>query len=164
MSNTFLPFNFAPKGHTILSTGGTTTYTIPANEFALVTVQATETSSQGSVTLDTVPVFKSSYFSSATQTSGTNAAQTVSVSADALTYYSITNISISGPIISEGIALNGTIIYAGAVASSQTKISTHTKFAGTANSGFQFWAKAANVVAISGGDLRVTIHRYDLPS
>lgn len=172
MSNTFLPFNFAPKALTILSTGGTTTYTIPANEFAMVTIMSNLASTASTLSVDGTVVYKGAYithFSGQVLTGGGSANF---VSGTTSGYGNVNVLAENGVAsrCSEASATQSSQLAVNSTAWSYQATSAGTFYRGWAidqqnnDSNNTFWAKAGNVLLIAGGDIRVIIHRYDLPT
>jgi hypothetical protein len=163
MSNTFLPFNFAPKAHEVLDTSGLTTYTIPANEFAMALVNFTETSSQGVVELNSEAILRSSYYTLGSTDFGAAINAYLTVPAQGITYWSLFD-TVTGAALGDGVTVNGGV--AGGVGGTTNirRLKTHTRYEASGNSHSPIWLKAGDTIAISGGSVRVTIHRYDLPS
>jgi hypothetical protein len=162
VSNTFLPFNFAPKAHQVLNTGGTTTYTIPANEFALVTISANLAPTSGSVNLNGSTIFRSAFIE---QTSA-QAINSVSITAPGYGRSFVSGFSNSGagsPITGGTLKKGETATYVIGGGVSVT-LNLETLVDENLGSPSQYWVKAGDVVSISGGQLDVVIHRYDLPS
>lgn len=168
MSNTFLPFNFAPKAHVILSTGGTTSYTILANEFALITISSVIASSAASLTVDAVSVYESDYYTSSTQTSAINTINTyTNGTAFEQVMTAINDVTLASVLpaaVTEMVILPGQTWIAAAIPGQTSTIRTYSRIRGSSASASHIWVKAGNAIAISGGNIKAVIHRYDLPS
>lgn len=163
MSNTFIPFNFAPKAVQILQTGATLTYTIPANEFGYITLSSNLTPDQSTLSFNSVVVYKSGYVSTFSQTSGVNTAQSYTSPADSY--------GTMGVVTSGGGNV-GTFSYGGSQTVTIPAIAglTTTMYASTfremnQSTHTQYWVKAGDVITINSvGSIHVVIHRYDLAS
>ena len=162
--NVFVPFNFAPKATQVLKTGGTTTYTIPANEFGYVSVSANLVSSQGTLSLGSDVVYKSGYMTHISQTSGTNTANTYTANSDSYGFVGcVDNGTNAAPHGTFGFGPSGSLTIP-AISALTTSLYGYALRNMNEGKQMNFWVKAGDVLTISGGDMSVVINRYDLPS
>ena len=170
MSNTFIPFNFAPKGHYHLTNNES--QTIPAGEFGLLSIASNLITTQTTVTVNSEVVYKSGFIEAVSVTAtGATAGASVALASDGWTEIA------HGPNADQPERFSNTSSGGGSVGPSQSiGVSGNASGGGNFLRGVTFrqmaegqppmiWVKAGDVVAVSAnGQSYVTIHRYDLPS
>lgn len=169
MSNTFVPFNFAPKAIEVLTSGQS--YALASTEFAMLVITAYTTYAQGEVSVGSDIVFRSGYKQSATVNSAAGVGTVVYPGLlDAEGFVTVGANDNSGSSITFS-GLNG-IVYAGnqqvAVRrTGETSVGQYTVIREKhSDNPLWIWAPAGQTISVNGGahGVRVVVHRYDLPS